>query len=221
LVDPARDIVRSSNHEVFCLNSGMTVTGSDHRPIGLCPIDSPLVSLGQPGLYRYSREFTPRKPLVLVNLFNNVWGTNFQQWIGGSWSSRVRLWAAQGNSAEADLITPAWEARSRVKAVNSGTSPGKLPPVQFPLELSRKGVLVTAFGQNPDGEGLVLRLWEQAGEGGPCRVRLPEGLRAAVAQPCDLRGRPQGTPIPIEDGWLEVAVKPFAPVSLLLQRTTP
>jgi len=81
------------------------VLGSDPTGVGLCPIDSPLVGLGYLGLYRSSRTFQPRKPLVLVNLLANVYGTNFQQWIGGTWSSRVRLWPVGGKGLEADLIT--------------------------------------------------------------------------------------------------------------------
>ena len=63
--------------------------------------------------------------------------------------------------------------------------------MQAGIELSRKGVLVTALGPNPDGDGTLLRLWEQAGEGGVCTVRLSEALRNAALQPCDLRGTPQ------------------------------
>ncbi|NOX55927.1 MAG: hypothetical protein GXP27_16085, partial [Planctomycetes bacterium] len=62
----------------------------------------------------------------------------------------------------------------------------------------------------------VLRLWEQAGRSGPCRVRLPEGLHAAQAQPCNLRGQPEGDPIRINDGWFEVLLRPFAPSSVIL-----
>ena len=116
VTDPAKDIVRSGNFDTFCLNTGLNVIGSDAAGVGLCPIDSPLVGLGYPGLYRYSRTFEPRKPLVLVNLFANVYGVNFQQWIGGTWSSRVRLWPVDGKRLEADLITPAWEARSPLQA---------------------------------------------------------------------------------------------------------
>jgi hypothetical protein len=158
--------------------------------------------------------------VVLVNLFNNVWGTNFQQWAGGSWSSRVRLWAAGAGNAEADLVTPSWETRSRAKAAAYVGPRGKLPIVQQGLELSRKGVLVTAFGKNPDGDGLLLRLWDQAGQGGLCRIRLPEGLAATTAQPCDLRGQPQGKPISVKDGQFTVDVAPFAPASVLLKAGT-
>lgn len=235
IVNPAKEVAKNSNFEVFCLNTAMTVTGPDGAGMAVCPLDSPLVSLGRPGIYRHTREFTPREPVVLVNLFNNVWGTNFQQWIGGSWTSRVRLWAtssalpragegpgvrgADGGTRatlESDLITPAWQARSRAKAAFFRGPAGTLPPERSGLELSRRGVQITAFGQNPDGDGTLLRLWEQAGRDGVCRVRLPDGSQAATAQPCDLRGRAQGKPIPVRGGQFEIRVARFAPASVIL-----
>ena len=216
MVDPSKDTARGANHEVFCLNGGMTITGADGKGIGLCPADSPLVSIGRPGIWRHSKEFGEREPIVFVNLFNNVWGTNFQQWIGGSWSSRVRLWSVDGGEAERGLITPSWETRNRAVAVVFHGSAGKRPPEQTGLELSEKGVLVTAFGPNPDGDGILLRLWEQAGRDCDCRIRLPAGLRIAKAQPCDLRGRPLGNPIRVHESSLDVPLKHYAPFSLIL-----
>jgi hypothetical protein len=217
VIDPAKDAQRGSNFEVFCLSSGMTITGPDGKGVGLYPIDSPLVSIGQPGLYQYSREFGSREPVVFVNLFNNVWGTNFQQWNDGPGQSRVRIWAVEGKGIEADLITPSWEARSPCQAAYFDGPAGKLPPSQSGIELSRKGVLVTAFGLNPDGDGILLRLWEQAGEDAICRVRLPGGMDVKQAQPCDLRGRPRGEPLPVRDGSIEVPLRHFAPASLILK----
>ncbi len=210
VTDPAKDILRGGNFDTFCVNTGLNVLGSDATGVGLCPIDSPLVSLGYPGLYRHSRTFEPRKPLVLVNLFANVYGTNFQQWIGGTWSSRVRLWAVDGKKLESDLITPAWEARSPLQAAMLDGAAGWLPPSQAGIELSRQGVLVTALGPNPDGSGTLVRLWEQAGEGGACTLRLPGELGKAVLQPCDLRGEPQGKPILPHEGRHEIRLAPFA-----------
>ncbi len=218
IIDPAKDCVRGANNEIFSLDTGLTITGPDGRGVGICPIDSPLVSLGRPGAFRYTRQWTPRKAIVFVNLFNNIWGTNFQQWIGGSWTSRVRIWSVEGKGAETDLITPAWEARTPCQVVFCDGPAGKLPPVQSGLELSRKGVLVTAFGSNPDGEGILLRFWEQAGQDGTCRVRLPEGLQTARAKLCDLRGRPLEQPIAVRDGWLEMPLTRFAPASVILER---
>ena len=216
VTDPARDIRRSANFDTFCLNTGLNVLAGDGRGVGLCPIDSPLVGFGYRGLYRYTRSFEPREPVVFVNLYANMYGTNFQQWAGGTWSSRVRLWSVDGKKLESDLITPAWEARSPFQTALCDGPAGKLPPLERGIELSRKGVLVTALGPNPDGGGTLLRMWEQAGEGGVCRVCLPESLRRAVLQPCDLRGRAQGKPIAEHDGRHEIPLAPFAPASFLL-----
>ena len=217
LVNPATDARRSSNFEVFCLTSGMSVSGPEGAGVGLCPVDSPLVSIGSPGIYKYSHEFGKRDAVLFVNLFNNVWGTNFQQWTDGTWSSRVRLWSIEGKDPESELITPGWEARSGCQAAFFDGPAGKLPLCRAGLQLSRKGVLLTAFGDNPDGDGILLRLWEQAGRDGDCRVRLPDGMSATRAQPCDLRGRVSGDPIQIRDGAFDVPLTHFAPASYILQ----
>ena len=57
------------------------------------------MSLGEPGLWRYSQAFQPQKSTVFVNLYNNEWNTNFPEWQDGSWSSRVRLWPTQGDDS--------------------------------------------------------------------------------------------------------------------------
>ena len=94
---------------------------------------------------------------------------------------------------------------------------GQLPVTQRGLELSRTGVLLAAFGPNPDGPGTVLRLWELAGKAGPCEVRLPPGMKLSSAQPVDLRGGPLGEPAAIKDGNLSATLKAFAPASWLLR----
>jgi hypothetical protein len=91
-----------------------------------------------------------------------------------------------------------------------------LPPSRHGLELSRKGILITAYGANHDGPGTVLRLWEEAGQSGTVRVRLPEGRDVKDVQPVDLRGRPVGQSIPVKSGSFKVQVPAFAPVSLVL-----
>ena len=46
-------------------------------------MDSPLVSLDEPGCWKYSLDFVPKRPSVYVNLFNNQWTTNFRLWNQG------------------------------------------------------------------------------------------------------------------------------------------
>ena len=85
-------------------------------------------------------------------------------------------------------------------------------------EPSRPGVAVTAFGPNPDGAGTLLRLWELAGLGSSCQVRLPAGMSAGTIQRVDLWGRPDGPAATARDGSLMIEMKPFAPVSLVISK---
>jgi hypothetical protein len=216
IIDPTRDIITGANRHLFGINTGVSLTDERGRGVGLCPIDYPLVSLDTPGCWRYSLDFVPHKPVAYINLFNNQWNTNFRLWNRGTWTSRVRLWAIGRYAAEPSIITPSLEARYPLLAAMADGAPGALPPNRYGLELSRKGILVTAFGSNLDGPGTVLRLWEQAGKSGTVRVRLPEGTTIKQVQPVDLRGRPIGKPIAVKDGSFKVQVGAFAPVSVVL-----
>ena len=76
---------------------------------------------------------------------------------------------------------------------------------------------MTAFGDNPDGRGTLLRVWEHAGDSGSCKITLPEGMNVGFAQPVDLRGRPIGEKIKVKRGKFKVDVRAFAPVSLVME----
>jgi len=213
IADPSRDFVRGSNHDLQAVHTGLTVADAEGRGVGICPLDSPLVSLDRPGVWRYSRDFVPTRPVVFVNLFNNQWTTNFRLWNEGTWTMRVRLWAFDQFDAESALVTPSLETRYPLQAAVAEGAAGTLPVTQKGLELSVPGVLVTAFGANPDGDGAVLRLWEYAGAGRSCRVHLPAGLDVDAVQPVTLRGEPAGKPIPVKNGEFSVNLAAFAPAS--------
>lgn len=216
IVDPAHDVITGGNRHLFTLNTGMTVTDPQGLGVGLCPLDHPLVSLETPGCWKYSLDFVPQKPLVFINFFNNQWSTNFRFWNSGTWTSRVRLWSVEKAEAESALITPSLESRSPLLAAAVEAPAGSLPTTRAGLELSRRGVSVTAFGGNPDGPGTILRLWELAGQRGPCQIHLPEGMRPQTVQPVDLRGRPQGEPVKVVNGAWTVELTPFAPLSFVI-----
>ncbi len=217
IVNPATDLVPGSNHHVFGVNSGMYMIDPDDHGLGLCPLDSGLISLDSPGLWQYSRQFKPVRSAVYVNLFNNQWSTNFRLWNEGTWTSRVRIWAIDNSEAAKALVTPSWEARLPLLGAVGEGGGGPLPPLGRGITVSRPGVLVTAFGPNPEGEGLVLRLWEQSGQSGSCTVRLPSTLEATQAQPIDLRGRAIGAPHRIRQKAFSTQLQGFAPASYLLR----
>jgi hypothetical protein len=220
-IDPAKDIIPGSNRHLCAVASGVAITNAIKSGVGLCPLDSPLVSLDRPGLWKFSMDFTPTKPTVFVNLYNNMWNTNFPLWIDGSWSSRVRLWpmeASKEGVAE-NLAVQSWEARLPLLAATADGSPGTLPAIRTGLRLSRPGVLVTAFGIDPDDNpGTLLRVWDQSGVSGQLTVELPPDFPAVKAQPVNLRGEKTGLPIPVVSGKFTFDLKAFAPASFIIEK---
>ena len=91
-MDPARDIIRGANRHLYAVGAGVTLLGADGAGISLCPLDHPLISLDTPGIWKFSFDFVPRKPIVFLNLYNNQFNTNYRYWYPGTWSSRVRIW---------------------------------------------------------------------------------------------------------------------------------
>lgn len=216
IIDPTRDIVPGANRYLFAINTGVALFDSQGGGIAFCPLDNPLVSLDTPGCWKFSRDFVPEKPVAFLNLFNNQWNTNFRLWNSGTWTARVRLWAFRRYAAEAGLITPSLESRYPLLAAVAQGAGGKAPKNQSGLTLSRRGVLVTAFGDNPDGRGTILRLWELAGQTGKCRVELPAGLKIKTVLPVDLRGRAIGQPVRVKARSFTAPLHAFAPSSYLL-----
>lgn len=216
IVDPARDFIRNSNMDYCFVNSGITVTGSDKKGFGISSPDVPGVSLDRPGLWKFTRNFVPTKPNVFYNLYNNQWSTNFTEWIEGSWSAKFYIWAVDSYNGEKSVITPSEEFRVPLLAAFSDKGNSSIPVSAKGIELSMKGVLVTAFGKNPYGDGLILRLWEQAGNSGTCTVSLPDGLEGKIVIPVNLRGEVTGSPFEIKDNSISVDIKGYKPYSFMI-----
>ncbi len=213
--DPAKDFVEGTNRHLQAVSTGVLITGAKGGA-GVCPIDVPLVSLGEPGLWRYSQQDVARRPSVFVNLYNNMWNTNFPLWQEGSWRVRVRVWPAGEKDGAKDLAVQSWEARLPLMAIATQGG-GKLPASADGLEVSRKGVLVTAFGKSAlSGGKQALRLWDQSGEGGVVTVRFPRSMKYRTATPVDLRGERTGPPVQIKQQVLRLELQAYAPASWLL-----
>jgi len=210
-VNPATEIIPGANRHLCAVDDGVAITGANGTGVGLCPLDSPLVSLDHPGMWEFDLDFVPKTPAIFVNLYNNKWNTNFPLWQDGSWSERVRLWPT------ADLVAPGREARVPLLAGTADGAAGKLPKTQSGLTASRPGVLVTAFGGNPDGDGTLLRVWEQTGKTGDFSVTFPAGTNFKTATPVDLRGEVLGGSLPVRGGKLAFKLGAFAPASFRLE----
>lgn len=222
VMNPKTDILSGSNRHMYVADQGVSITGKDGAGIFVCPIDHPVVSLGTPGCWKWSADYIPEKPVIYLNLFNNQWNTNFRYWYTGSWNSRVRLWTIKEGTApetRSRLLTMrALETRNPLQAVFTDKNKEGLPSVQPGIKVSREGVIVTAFGVDPDGnEGTLLRIWEQVGVSGKLVVTLPKGMDASIVIPVDLRGEAIGKPIAVVSDKFEWNLGAYAPASFILK----
>lgn len=216
IVDPQRDFVKNTNADFYFLNTSMTMFDKSYLGIGLnCPT-SPGVSIDNPGLFQFSKTKQLRTGKVFVNLFNTQWGTNFSEWIEGSFSSKMYLWSYKEYNSEKIFITPSEETRVPLKAVFYEGEAGNSPVMQDGLSLNRKGILVTAFKK--EDEAKLLRLWEQAGKSGTCEVNLIAKGNYKIAFPCNLRGEIlDAKGIDIINSSFKFPIKAYQPVSFILK----
>ena len=217
VIDPSKDIIKGSDFDFYLINSGIALSDNQNAGFALCTPDAPGISLDRPGLWKYSGYFIPQEPNVFVNLYNNQWSTNFTEWIEGSWSAKMYLWSFINYKNEHSLISPSEEFRSPLKATMVSGKPGNLAVHKEGISLSRKGVLVTSFGPNVFGQGIVLRLWEQAGESGKCKVTLPSGITFTNALPVNLRGEKTGDTVIMKDNSFEAVIGAYKPATFLFE----
>ena len=216
VMDPLSDIMYGANRDLYAVGAGVSMTDVDGSGVTVCPIDHPLVSLDRPGIWKFSLDFVPQKPVVYINLFNNQWNTNFRYWYSGTWSSRVRVWTFDKNCTPANALqVPSFEARTPLLVAKAEGKGGALPMSQTGISLSRKGIEVTAF--KPENNQTLIRVWEQSGISGNCTVKLPAGIKFSSAQPVNLRGEKQGNPIEVKNGEFSFDLKKYAPASFLIE----
>lgn len=215
----AKDQIVGGNRYLYGVNTGAALIEPGRSGVGVCAIDAPLLSFGEPGLWKYDYDYFPKKATVFVNLYNNMWNTNFPYWTEGSWSERVRIWGIkQGEKPTENLAVKSWEARVPLMAVSTSGTGKVLPSIQSGVAVSRKGVLITAFGADPDGnKGTLLRIWEQAGNTANVNITLPRSMQLKYATPVNLRGEPMGKKIPVNKNTLTVSLHAYEPLSFILQ----
>ena len=202
---------------MYAVGTGVALFDQQQSGVGVCAPETPLVSIGEPGCWKFDKTYVPEKPILYFNLFNNQWTTNYRFWNEGKWTYRFRIWSFDKYDAASSLITPSIETRYPVQIASANTRRGKLPTQQTGVSVSRPGVLLSAFGANPDGEGILLRVWEQAGVSGKLTVELPKGSKAKKATPVNLRGEIIGKSLSIRDEKLTFELKAFAPYSFVLK----
>ncbi len=216
IVDPQKDFIANTNQDFYFLNTSMTLFDDKGKGIAInCP-SSPGVSIDKPGLFQFSGKKQLSTAKVFVNLYNTQWGTNFTEWIEGSFSSRVYIWSYDAYDPEASFISPSEESRVPLKGVYYEGPKGTNPLIQEGISLSRKGILLTAYKK--EGDGTLLRLWEQTGSGGSLTINLIKDGQYKKAYGCNLRGEIiDESGIDISDNSFQCTIEANQPLSFILK----
>ena len=178
------------------------------------------MSFGDKGIYTIDPDYVPKTPFASVSLFNNLWTINFPYWIRARPIPRPRLGDARPQAGEPDRARPG-SPPCRCWSPSASGPAGKLPATASGLALSRPGVRLTHFAPNRDGDGTVLRLWEQNGDRGKVIVTLPKPCPFTKALPVNLRGEKIGEPVAIKNGRFAFNIGAYAPASFALTPELP
>lgn len=200
LIDPARDIVDCANHAFYCLEA---FACAEDAAGGLCVVthDAPLCAIGETGVYQFRRKYEEHTPILYFNLYNNMWGTNFPQWIGGDFVWDFTLFGY--DAADRGAVY----GRALALAQGACVLPVQAAPGCLTLP---EGVQVMAV--RPAANGWLLRLRDTA-----CTERA-----AALAapgwniRPVDLRGGAAGR---AQEGRYEWPIHPFGIYSFVLEES--
>ena len=171
---PETEIAAGANHVFYAMEH--FVAADDGRALlGVVSHDCTLVSFGENGVFRYRRTWQPTDPEFRFCLFNNMWGTNFPQWIEGDMSFEFDILAMDTGD-----VCKLYREASRLAA-----NPDNRPEPVLPFTLSGP-LRVTKLA--PLEEGILLRVQNCSSE--PCRASVARlGWRMT---PADLLGQPLG-----------------------------
>ena len=86
-VDPSRDLLQGANVAWFTVQHWVRVASPDVS-VGLIPIDSPLVTLGDVNRGTWPDRFEPKSGTVFSYALNNYWHTNFRRVQSGDFTFR-------------------------------------------------------------------------------------------------------------------------------------
>jgi alpha-mannosidase len=223
VIDPSRDIVEGANRNLWCVD-GWVDASDDRKGIAMFPLDMPLVSIGDPGIYRFEPTRTPLTPTIYAHLSNTQWGTNFPQWLEGDFSFRIKLALHPGDWRTAGL----WQHVPMVDLDELHVRGEEGVGSFFRWVTDDQGFILLSLHPNQDGKGFIARYWDALGTSRRIPMKFPPNISRIWR--CDLMERPiEELPLtdrpPRTDGpddnlqrkWAWLSVTPHAIETLLIE----
>lgn len=205
VVNPASDIMEGANNVLYCLEDWVDISDGSQ---GICFVshDIPLFSIGSPGILKYRLKYEEGPPVIYFNAFNNSWGTNFPQWMGGDYSFSFSLFSHKGSFREGNVPAKSAEILN-VPITAISESAGHSLPISGSM-FNVDGASVSAFKPaDRDENAFILRLREINGKTGIVKISNCSFASGAVL--CDLLEHSISDPIAFHDGSVSLKLKPF------------
>jgi alpha-mannosidase len=147
--------------------------------VGVVPVDSPLVALGDIVRGTWPETFEPKSATIFSYAMNNYWHTNFRRVQSGDYTFRYAV-TSGSNLSPAELarfgraaMTPL-EMGELVPNDKFDDPDRPLPPDPNSfLEVDASNVVVENWKAADDGKGTIIRLLETAGSASTARLTLP------------------------------------------------
>jgi hypothetical protein len=221
VIDPTRDIAEGANRFLWCVDDWMDA--SDER-VGLAvrPVDMPLVSIGDVGIFRFDPNRVPSGSTIYSHLSNTQWGTNFPQWLEGDFRFRMVLQPHPGYWREGQLPENYLGPLPYVSlAPMTGRGRDIATFTHHWLTTDFRGLQLIAIRPRRDGPGLIMRLADRYGTPRMESLTLGRNLewRIASVWRCDLMERPLER-LPLSEhgpGHYELKIEPFAVETLMVE----
>jgi alpha-mannosidase len=177
VVDPTEDIICGANHRLHCGDGWVDVTDGE---LGLAVLakETPLFSIGEKGVFAYSKSYKPEQATLYFNLFNNQWGTNFPQWMSGNYTYHYRFVVHQGNWQQSDLWKRMEQWQSPLTTVSEFR--GKTFRSSL-LAADAANVIFVAFKLAENGNGYILRIQNALDEVHEADLAFAQDLASAYA----------------------------------------
>lgn len=218
-VDPAHDLLQGANVAWFTVQHWVKVASPD-LSVGLVPIDSPLVTLGDINRGTWPKKFEPKSGTLFSYVLNNYWHTNFRRRQSGDFTFRYVLTSGERlSSAELARLGRASMTPIEIGQLVSNdkfgdpAEPLTPNPTSF-LEVDSPNVVVVDWKVAEDGHGTVVRLLETGGQSADARLHFP---LFTVNQAWTTNAAEENeSQLKIENHSLAVSLKPHEIVTLRL-----
>jgi hypothetical protein len=206
VVRPNTDQFKGACKDWYTVQHWVSVAGDDCT-VAWAAVDSPLVCLQDINRGKWQEQLPLENGHVFAYAFNNYWFTNYKAGQGGELEFRFSLTSARELS-RTQATRFGWEAANPLLAHETAPGQGSrsADAASF-LTVAPENVMVLAVKQAEDGEGLVVRLFENAGK--PCTAKLtlpPQRWRRADL--CSLVEETQA-PLRLLRNAVEIPMKGF------------